>query len=120
MRLCAIILLLIFGYQNNLLAQFSMEGYLSNAVSDSELQFFKDRQDFVNENGFKSPILREVEFRARVRTFDEGFSDYRLRFSPLNPFEIAANKDYRNELNQQLSISYLLNLEEVLLEGMSL
>ncbi len=115
MRLGTIILFVAVFLNQEVQAQFTMEGYLSNSVSDTELQFFKERQEFVNENGFKSPILREVEFRARVRTFEEGFGDYRLRFSPLNPFERTANKNYRNELNEQLSISYLLNLEEVLL-----
>jgi hypothetical protein len=115
MRLSAVIFLVALNLLQEVQAQFTMEGYLSNAVSDTELQFFRERQEFVNENGFKSPILREVEFRARVRTFEEGFGDYRLRFSPLNPFERSANKNYRNELNEQLSISYLLNLEEVLL-----
>jgi hypothetical protein len=69
----------------------------------------------VDENGFNSPILREVEFRARIRQFGEGFSDYRLRFSPLNPFEKAANKNYKNILSNQISTEYLMNLEEVLL-----
>ena len=111
----AIILLIVFFQCISVFAQFSMEEYLSNAISDAELQFFKSRQDFVSENGFKSPILREVEFRARVNSFEDGFDDYRLRFSPLNPLERSANKNYRNEVRQQLSLSYLLNLEEVLL-----
>ena len=111
----AIILLIVFSQCISVFAQFSMEEYLSNAISDAELQFFKSRQDFVSENGFKSPILREVEFRARVNSFEDGFDDYRLRFSPLNPLERSANKNYRNEVRQQLSLSYLLNLEEVLL-----
>ncbi|MCB0494964.1 MAG: hypothetical protein KDC79_02415 [Cyclobacteriaceae bacterium] len=108
-------LLIIFFQCSSAFAQFSMEEYLSNAISDTELQFFKSRQDFIDENGFKSPILREVEFRARVNNFEDGFDDYRLRFSPLNPLERSANKNYRDEVRQQLSLSYLLNLEEVLL-----
>ena len=115
MKAAVTIFLLFVGINEAVFAQFTMEGYLANAVSDSELQFFRARQDFVDENGFKSPILREVEFRARIRQFGQGFEDYRLRFSPLNPFEKSANKNYRDVLTDQISTEYLMNLEEVLL-----
>lgn len=95
--------------------QFSMERYLSTAVSEPELAYLNEQASFVEENGFKSPILREVEFRARIRNFGNGFEDYRLRFSPLNPLEKSANKNYRDAVSQQLDAEYRMNLEEVLL-----
>ena len=97
------------------LAQFTMEGYLANSVSDEELQYVKSKQAFLDQNKFNSPILREVEFRARIRTFGDGFEDYRLRFSPLNPFEKKANKDFQKALNEHIDSEYRMNLEEVLL-----
>ena len=100
------------------LGQFTMEGYLANAISDEELQFVRTKQDFLNENKFNSPIIREVEFRARIRNFGNGFEDYRLRFSPLNPLEKKANKDYQKALYEQIATEYQLNLEEVLLSTM--
>jgi uncharacterized protein (UPF0335 family) len=92
-----------------------MEGYLSNAISDEEIQYAAEKIEFLNQNKISSPILREVEFRARVRNFGEGFEDYRLRFSPLNPFERKASKKYEQALGEQFKTEYRLNLEEVLL-----
>ena len=96
-------------------AQFSMTDYLANAISEEELGYSQAKIEFLKDNKFNSPIIREVEFRARIRDFGEGFEDYRLRFSPLNPFEKRANQEYHSALQDQLKLEYRKNLEEVLL-----
>jgi hypothetical protein len=92
-----------------------MESYLGNSISDSEMKYLNSIQDFLNETGFRSPLLREIEFRARVQNFGDGFEDYRLRFSPLNPLESRANKKYKVALSNQFNVEYQLKLEEVLM-----
>ena len=96
------------------MGQFSMEGYLSNAVQAVEIKSIQEQLYFIDQHGFKSPILREVEFRMRVTHFGEGLDNYKLRFSPLNPYEIGANKAYRVALEQQMSAQLKLSLNEVL------
>lgn len=96
------------------MGQFSMEGYLSNAVQAVEIKSIQEQLYFIDQHGFKSPILREVEFRMRVTHFGEGLDNYKLRFSPLNPYEIGANKAYRVALEHQMSAQLKLSLNEVL------
>lgn len=115
MRLRSSYLLFFLLLSTTGLAQFTMEGYLANAISDEEIQYAAAKIEFVNQNKIRSPILREVEFRARIRNFGAGFEDYRLRFSPLNPFERRATKQYEQALSEQFKTEYRLNLEEVLL-----
>ena len=113
------IAIIFFGLSRVAFGQFSMENYLGNAISDSELDYINSIQGFLKETDFRSPFLREVEFRARVQNFGDGFEDYRLRFSPLNPLERRANKQYKEALSNQFNIEYQLKLEEVLLNRYS-
>ena len=96
-------------------AQFTMEGYLSNAVASTEIESIKEQQYYVAQHGFKSPIIREVELRMRASRFENGsLDDYKLRFSPINPFERKANKNYRNVVQEQLNVELKFGLNEVL------
>lgn len=96
-------------------AQFTMEGYLSNAIASTEIESIKEQQYYVAQHGFKSPIIREVELRMRASRFENGsLDDYKLRFSPINPFERKANKNYRNVVQEQLNVELKFGLNEVL------
>jgi len=97
-----------------LLAQFSVEEYLSASVNDLEIKEVAYQLDFVDQHDFRSPLLREVEFR--IRTIDLGTSpeDYRLRFSPINPYERKANREYRDVLETQLQSQQLASVSKVL------
>lgn len=95
-------------------AQFSMEGFLSNSVQEGTVKAAADKQQFIKENNFKSPILREVEFRMRARKFSEGLNDYKLRFSPINPYERSANKKYKTALDLEMNAQFKWNLNEAL------
>ena len=106
------LLVLILWHSSN--AQFTMEAYLSNSVQAVEIQSIKEQQYFIDQHGFKSPILRELEFRMRVTHFGEGLDNYKLRFSPINPYERSANKAYRSALEEQMNVQLKLSLNEVL------
>ncbi len=95
-------------------AQFSPEAFLSAAVSDIELEEIQAAQDFVKNNKFNSPWLRELEFRAKSNDREIGLEDYRLRFGFINPYEISANKKYRQELDQTIQLRKQMKLNDVL------
>ena len=98
---------------SSLQAQFSMEKYLSNSVQAIEIKSIQNQQQYLVESSFRSPILREVEFRMRANQFGEGLDDYRLRFSPLNPFERSANKNYSAVIEEQKKMEFRWTLNEV-------
>lgn len=99
---------------NPVTAQFSMEGFLSNSVQEGTIKEVASQQQYIEQHDFRSPILREVEFRMRATRFSEGLTDYKLRFSPLNPYERTANKNYKIALEQEMNVQFKWNLNEVL------
>ncbi len=94
--------------------QFSMEDFLASSSNSAEALALKKQLDYVRETEFNSPFLREVEVRLRETIVSEGLEDYRLRFSPVNPLERRANRNYRTAINRQMEVEYELTLNEVL------
>ena len=95
------------------MAQVSLNEFLAGSFDATQLESLKEQRRFVEENGFKSPVLREVEFRMRSNRFENGLTDYRLRFSPINPWEKAANKKYRNAVEEELDVESKFTLNEI-------
>ncbi len=95
-------------------AQISPEAFLSAAVSDIELVEIQAAQDFMKNNKFNSPWLRELEFRAKSNDREIGLEDYRLRFGFINPYEIRANKNYHQQLDQTIQLRKQMKLNDVL------
>lgn len=114
MRKSGLILYILISVLSPLHAQFSMEGYLSNSVQAVEIKSIQNQLYFIDQHGFRSPILREVEFRMRASRFSEGLDDYKLRFSPINPYESGANRDFKAALEAQMTMQLRVSLNEVL------
>jgi len=111
-NLLSVISVLLFS--NTINAQFSIADYLAQSVTDLEMREVQEQLNFANQNAFKSPFLREVEFRVRSQNFNNSSEDYRLRFSPLNPYERKANKAYKTALGTQLQSKKIARLSKVL------
>ncbi len=94
--------------------QFDVNTYLSKSSNDIEIQALNAQWDYIGETDFKSPFFREYEFRARARGFESGFDDFRFRFSPLNPYERKANKQYASVLDNQMESQSLVEYASVL------
>ena len=109
-----LLIILLFNVKFLAIAQFDMEAFLSRSMDAAEMQTVQSQLDFLAETPFKSPFLREVELRIRQDRFGEGLDDYRLRFSPLNPFERRANRNYKAVLDNQMNLEYDWRLNEVL------
>ena len=95
-------------------AQFSMENFLAGARRDQDIQRVQDKLDFLKNNNFNSPWLRETEVRLRSNNFDFSLEDFRLRFSPTNPWQMRANKLYYKAQHDQLDMEYLYVLNKSL------
>lgn len=108
------LLLLILASTTSLKAQFDVNAYLGSYTSDFELRSIKNQRDFVNSTNFNSPIIRELEFRMRAPQFTESPDDFRLRFSPINPWERKANKEYTSVLNKQMETQEQVYFAQVL------
>lgn len=109
-----LILSFIFLWIPEINGQFSMEAFLSGSRDDQSLQRVQDKLDFLKNNNFNSPWLRETEVRLRSNDFNISPEDFRLRFSPTNPRQIKANKQYYEAQQSQLDIEYLFALNKTL------
>ncbi len=111
MKSISLVLLVISA---DVFGQFDVDAYLAQSSNDLEIQALNAQWDYLNETDFRSPFLREVEFRVRARDFDTGPDDYRLRFSPLNPYERRANKQYASSLDEQMESQRMVDYSSVL------
>ncbi len=94
--------------------QFTMENFLAGARDDQDIQRVEDKLNFLKKNNFSSPWLRETEVRFRSNNADWSLEDFRLRFSPTNPWQMKANKLYYKVQKEQLDIEYLYVLNKSL------
>ncbi len=99
---------------NSSIAQFSIEAFLSSASEDLDLLANQSQVNFLAENKFNSPWIHRVEFRSRTNNWDILQDDFRLRFSPTNPSEVRANKDYYQIQMDALQSEYLVTLNNAL------
>ena len=95
-------------------AQFNVEEYLSRAATEIDIQTIRAQQQYMRDANFRSPLLREVEFRMRARDMQSGLEDYRFRVAPLNPFERKANKEHTQLLAMQMESESLVAFSSVL------
>ena len=114
MRVLCYISIIFFGFVAR--AQFSMDEFLAQSVSDIELSEVKTSLDYINNHSFKSPWIREMEIRARSNDSELGLEDYRLRFGLLNPGEQRANRAYRDQLRTTTRLRLDTDLNDVLLQ----
>lgn len=96
------------------LAQISVSDVLSKPLTNDELAQVLAKEDFLENHKFNSPWLRDLDFRARSNDREVGLEDYRLRFTLLNPKEIAANKDYRKLIVSQQAFERKKTINDVL------
>ncbi|MFC2125842.1 hypothetical protein ACFLU5_13625 [Bacteroidota bacterium] len=99
---------------NSSIAQFSIEAFLSSASEDLDLLANQSQVHFLSENKFNSPWIHRVEFRSRTNNWDISQDDFRLRFSPTNPREVKANKDFYQIQMDALQNEYLITLNNSL------
>ena len=95
-------------------AQFSMDRFLAESVTDIELSEVKASLEYIGNNRFRSPWIREMEIRARSNDSELGLEDYRLRFGLLNPGEQRANRQYHNQLTTTTRLRLDTDLNDVL------
>jgi len=107
---------LIFLGHFTVTAQININQFLSAEIKEIEWQELERKQQFFQSNSFASPWLREVEIRARIRGGNLMTPDYRLRLGLINPGEIAANRNYKGTLGEQIVLSKQIKHNDVLLE----
>ncbi len=95
-------------------SQFNVTRFLESSPTNTELNIVSEQIAYFENNNFNSPWLREVEFRMRVSNLEEGLNDYRVRLSPLNPFEVKANKNHKDLIGKQLELQRQVSLSELL------
>ena len=120
MRLCLILIPIIMLFGFSLSAQFKMNEFLGSNTSAYELEVIKQQQDYLNNNDFSSPFLREIEFRMRSRSLESSPDDFRFRVSPINPWERKANDNYVEVLDEQLNTQWKVDFSQVLFRRYSL
>ncbi len=60
----------------------SVTEFLSSAAQDPTLHFQNEKVSFLEGSRPNTPLIREVEFRARIDEFSESQQRYGVRFSP--------------------------------------
>ena len=109
-----VIVLLLISAALPAFAQFSVDEFLSRAATELDIQTIRAQQQYMKDANFRSPLLREVEFRMRARDMQSGLEDYRFRVAPLNPFERRANKEHTELLAMQMESESLVAFSSVL------
>jgi hypothetical protein len=97
------------------LAQDPILQVLSSPLTDMEMAEVWARQQFLEENKFRSPLFRELDFRVRSNDTQANLDSYRLRLGLLNPMEMKANKKYETFLHEQQSFEVRKKVNDVLL-----
>ena len=95
---------------NSILAQSTVDQLLRQVINDNRLSNVEQQLSYYRSNSFKSPALRELEFRIRGNNFDSSPDNYSLRLGILNPKERMANNLY--DIAKE---SYLVKNKEYLL-----
>ncbi len=107
-----VILFLFISFQVH--SQFNVDDYLIDESNEFELETIDKQLEMVESSRFSSPLIREVQFRMRLPDFESSPNDYRLRFSPTNPWEKKANKVYKSHLQDQLQSQRNVNFATIL------
>ncbi|MDX1629146.1 MAG: hypothetical protein R3345_10640 [Fulvivirga sp.] len=89
--------------------------YLQTALKDQRLNRYQSELSFLQDNKMLPSWIRETEVRIGTEGLDNSIEDYRLRISPSNPWEINANKHYRNQLMSNTETRYQISLTDALL-----
>lgn len=95
-------------------SDFDINEYLAGSTSANEIESIRSQYDHLSQANFKSPFLREVEFRLRTPDVQTPPNDFRLRFSPVNPYERKYNKEYIDVKKELYQSEQLVNFTEVL------
>lgn len=95
-------------------SQSSVNTFLAAPISDLEYKRAQASSAFAENHKFRSPWLREFDFRLRTNNTQLDVEEYRLRLGLLNPWEIRANQGYRSLVREKSSIDLLKAENEVL------
>ncbi len=95
-------------------SQSSVNAFLAAPISDIEYKRAQASSAFAENHKFRSPWLREFDFRFRTNDTQLDVEEYRLRLGLLNPWEIRANQGYRSLVREKSSIDLLKAENEVL------
>jgi outer membrane protein TolC len=89
----------------------SVTEFLSSAALDPTLHFQNEKVDFLNGSSANTPLIREVEFRARIDQFKESQQRYGVRLSPTGWGETRnGRKVYKASLEyNEAQLELLLN-----------
>ncbi|MFY0686348.1 MAG: hypothetical protein JXQ90_04235 [Cyclobacteriaceae bacterium] len=95
-------------------SQKSASDYLKHAHEVMKVKNIAGQVQYLEQNVYRSPILREME--VRIRTNDLGLSpdDYRFRLGILNPAEMKANRNYHSSQLIFVKSQYLSELNKEL------
>jgi outer membrane protein TolC len=89
----------------------SVTEFLSSAIHDPTLHFQSEKVDFLEGSSANTPLIREVEFRARIDEFRESQQRYGVRLSPTGWGETRnGRKVYKASLEyNEAQLELLLN-----------
>lgn len=89
----------------------SVTEFLSSAAQDPTLHFQNEKVDFLEGSRPNTPLIREVEFRARIDEFQESQQRYGVRLSPTGWGETRnGRKVYKARLEyNEAQLELLLN-----------
>jgi len=76
------LLLILFAGSVSRAGAISVTEFLSSAAQDPTLHFQNERVDYLEGSSANTPLIREVQFRARVDQFKENQQRYGVRLSP--------------------------------------
>ena len=88
--------------------------YLLSAYDDPKIRSYAEQSAFLNDNSFRTPLIREIDLRLRTNNLNPAIEEYRLRLDLVNPFVPRADKRYQQAYINYQSIRSNLVINEVL------
>ncbi len=105
MKASSVFLLMLLS-ANTLIAQFSVDDYLSAPFQKAEIIGLAKQLEYIDNESFRSPLFRELEIRLRSNDFNASPEDFRLRLGFLNPIEQRRNNSYNDLHTEYLQTKY--------------
>ena len=97
-------LIYILLFVGNISAQFDFGKYFETSTSDPEFSLLKNQTEFMQQENFNLPWIREIEMRIRTNDANTSPEDYRFRLEFTNPLVHRATKKYNQKYEENLKI----------------
>lgn len=113
---CLLLFLLSTFFQTHAQVPIEMGAFLATVKTDTEVQLYKEKLDFFNQNKTDLPLIEEVELRVSTNKLNPFRNDYGVRVSPNGLRQKREQKAVQLSIKKQMEAEQQLLFQEKLKE----